>query len=65
MAGNVFGMATYSDGGFTMRKPYVSSSNYLVKMGRPDIMTDEEKKVFDSLFWNYVDTGNKWLEKNY
>lgn len=33
MVFNVYGMGTWSDGGIGMRKPYVSSSNYLIKMG--------------------------------
>lgn len=29
---NSYGMGTYSDNGFAMRKPYISSSNYILRM---------------------------------
>ena len=32
MINNVYSMGTYADGGLTMRKPYLSSSNYILKM---------------------------------
>jgi len=32
MHNNIYGMGTYADGGLTMRKPYLSSSNYILKM---------------------------------
>lgn len=32
MTNNVYSMGLYADGGLTMRKPYLSSSNYILKM---------------------------------
>lgn len=32
MCQNVLGMAFYADGGVTMRRPYISSSNYILRM---------------------------------
>ncbi len=32
MVNNVYSMALYADGGLTMQKPYLSSSNYILKM---------------------------------
>lgn len=34
MVFNVYSMGTWSDGGFAMRKPYISSANYLKRMAR-------------------------------
>lgn len=34
MVFNVYGMGTWSDGGFAMRKPYISSSAYIRKISR-------------------------------
>ncbi len=33
MVGNVYSMALWADGGLTMRKPYISSDGYIMKMG--------------------------------
>ena len=32
MVGNVYGMSGFSDGGSITTKPYITSSNYLLKM---------------------------------
>jgi len=37
MAFNVYAMGTWSDGGLAMRKPYISSSNYIKKMVNPGL----------------------------
>lgn len=34
MVFNVYSMGTWSDGGYSMRKPYISGANYLQKMAR-------------------------------
>lgn len=34
MVFNVYSMGTWNDGGLAMRKPYISSSHYLMRMGR-------------------------------
>jgi deoxyribodipyrimidine photolyase-related protein len=52
MAFNVFAMGTWSDGGIAMRKPYISSSNYIQRMVNPGIDDDPSwaskwDKVFD------------------
>jgi len=33
MVGNVYSMALWADAGLTMRKPYISSDGYIMKMG--------------------------------
>jgi deoxyribodipyrimidine photolyase-related protein len=37
MAFNVYAMGTWSDGGLAMRKPYISSSNYIQRMVNPGL----------------------------
>jgi len=37
MAFNVYAMGTWSDGGIAMRKPYISSSNYIQRMVNPGL----------------------------
>ena len=51
MVFNVYSMGTWSDGGFAMRKPYISSSSYLKKManmraGKDSYIWDEKFKHF-------------------
>ena len=36
MVGNVYGMSGFSDGGSITTKPYIASSNYLLKMSDYD-----------------------------
>ena len=55
MAFNVYAMGTWSDGGIAMRKPYISSSNYIKKMVNPGI--DDEKgweEKWDKKFDEFV-----------
>lgn len=52
MVPNVYGMSQYADGGRFTTKPYLSGSNYVLKM------SDFEKgpwcEVWDALFWTFV-----------
>jgi deoxyribodipyrimidine photolyase-related protein len=59
MVPNVYGMTQFADGGLMTTKPYISGSNYLLKMG------DWEKTVvpqtgktwmetWDALFWRFM-----------
>lgn len=52
MVPNVYAMSQFSDGGLITTKPYISSSNYLTKMGRypPGDWCD----TWDALFWRFV-----------
>lgn len=53
MVPNIYGMSQFADGGLMMRKPYISSSNYICKMSN---YKREGKwvKVWDNLYWNFV-----------
>lgn len=55
MCQNVYGMAFYADGGKTMRRQYISSSNYILKMS--NYPRGEWCDIWDSLYKKRV--GNK------
>jgi deoxyribodipyrimidine photolyase-related protein len=52
MVPNVYGMSQYADGGMMTTKPYVSGSNYVLKMS--DYTKGPWCEVWDSLYWNYI-----------
>ena len=62
MIPNVFGMATYSDGGLMSTKPYTCSSNYILKM------SNYEKgawcDVIDGLYWRFVQKNVSFYSSN-
>lgn len=60
MWANVYGMGTYADGGMTMARPYISSSNYLKKMS--DYKVDER---IDDLYYHFLGQNEKELSKIY
>jgi deoxyribodipyrimidine photolyase-related protein len=53
MVTNVYGMSQFADGGLTATKPYISGSNYLMKMS--DFPKGNWQPVWDGLFWNFMD----------
>jgi deoxyribodipyrimidine photolyase-related protein len=63
MVPNVYGMSQYCDGGNIMTRPYFSSSNYILKMS--DYKKGEWCKIWDALYYNFINTHQKMLEKNY
>ncbi len=62
MVPNVYGMSQFADGGLMASKPYISSSNYLLKM------SDYEKgtwmQIWDGLFWRFMHTHRSFFLKN-
>ncbi len=52
MVPNVYGMSQFADGGTFTTKPYISGSNYILKM------SDEPKGdwcgIWDGLFWTFI-----------
>lgn len=66
---NTRGMSQYADGGLIATKPYVSSANYINKMGNycQNCHYTHSKKTgvkacpFNSLYWNFIDKNlEKW-----
>jgi len=52
MVPNVFGMSQFADGGLMSTKPYISSSNYLMRMG--DFERGDWCDIWDALFWRFI-----------
>ncbi len=77
MYSNVYGMSQYSAGDIMMTRPYFSSSSYIDRMStykkRKDVyqkikLNDEDYEwfqVWDSLYYNFIDTNKKEFSKNY
>ncbi len=59
MVPNVYAMALYADGGSITTKPYISGSNYIVKMS--DYKKGTWSEIWDALFWNFVSKHNERL----
>ncbi len=62
MVPNVYGMSQFADGGTFTTKPYISGSNYLLKM------SDEPKgpwcETWDGLFWCFIGDHTPFFLKN-
>jgi deoxyribodipyrimidine photolyase-related protein len=62
MVPNVYSMSQYSDGGLITTKPYVSGSNYVLKMS--DYTKAPWCEVWDALYWRYIDLYKHAFVKN-
>lgn len=62
MGPNVYGMGQFSDGGIFATKPYISGSNYVLKMS--DYKKGEWCEIWDALFWSFIGDNLKVFEKN-
>ena len=62
MVPNVYGMSQFADGGLMSTKPYISSSNYIIKMS--DYKKGEWSDVWDGLFWSFMDKQREFFSKN-
>lgn len=62
MVTNVYGMSQFADGGLMATKPYISGSNYLMKMS--DFPKGDWQIVWDGLFWRFMDTHREFFLKN-
>jgi deoxyribodipyrimidine photolyase-related protein len=63
MGPNVYGMGQFSDGGIFATKPYISGSNYILKMS--DYKKGEWCDVWDGLFWRFIGKHADFFSKNY
>ena len=52
MVPNVYGMTQFADGGLMTTKPYISGSNYLMKMS--DYDKGDWQATWDGLFWRFM-----------
>lgn len=62
MVPNTYGMTQAADGGLMMTKPYISGSNYLLKMG--NFKKGEWQGVWDALFWRFMAVHRDFFSKN-
>jgi deoxyribodipyrimidine photolyase-related protein len=62
MVPNVYGMSQFADGGLMATKPYISGSNYLMKMS--DFPKGDWQKIWDGLFWRFLDAHREFFLKN-
>ena len=62
MVPNVYGMSQFADGGLMSTKPYISGSNYLMKMS--DYKKGEWQNVWDGLFWRFMHTHRNFFLQN-
>lgn len=62
MVPNVYGMSQFADGGTFTTKPYLSGSNYILKM------SDEPKGpwcgIWDGLFWSFIADHRDFFLRN-
>lgn len=63
MVGNVYAMSCFCDGGSFVTKPYLASSNYLIKM------SDYSKKepwceIVDALYWSFLHKHHHLFKDN-
>ena len=63
MAPNVFGMAQFSDGGIFATKPYISGSNYIIKMSH--YKKGDWSEIVDGLYWKFIERNRDFFAKNY
>ena len=62
MVPNVYGMSQFADGGIMSTKPYISSSNYILKMS--NYKKGDWCEIWDALFWNFIDKNRDFFFKN-
>lgn len=62
MVPNTYGMTQFADGGLMMTKPYISGSNYILKMS--DFTKGEWQQTWDSLFWRFMHVHRDFFEQN-
>jgi deoxyribodipyrimidine photolyase-related protein len=62
MVPNVYGMTQFADGGLMTTKPYISGSNYLMKMS--DYPKGDWQPIWDGLFWRFMHVHRDFFLKN-
>ncbi|MFY8021207.1 MAG: cryptochrome/photolyase family protein [Bacteroidia bacterium] len=62
MVTNVYGMSQFADGGLMATKPYISGSNYLMKMSNYE--KGEWQKTWDALFWHFMNKQRHFFLQN-
>lgn len=62
MVTNIYGMSQFADGGLMASKPYISGSNYLMKMS--NYKKGDWQATWDGLFWRFMHTHRDFFLSN-
>lgn len=62
MVPNVYGMSQFADGGLMSTKPYISGSNYLIKMS--NYPKGDWQQIWDGLFWRFMHVHRDFFTRN-
>lgn len=62
MVPNVYGMSQFADGGILATKPYISGSNYILKMS--NFKKGEWCTTWDALFWQFMHENRTFFTSN-
>lgn len=62
MVPNVYGMSLFADGGMMSTKPYISSSNYVMKMS--NYKKGKWQETWDGLFWTFMNEHRDFFLSN-
>ncbi len=62
MVPNVYGMSQFADGGIFATKPYISGSNYILKMS--DYKKGDWCETWDALYWRFISKQEWFFSKN-
>ncbi|MFY0608300.1 MAG: cryptochrome/photolyase family protein [Cyclobacteriaceae bacterium] len=62
MVPNVYGMSQFADGGLMSTKPYISGSNYLMKMS--NYPKGDWQETWDGLFWRFMHVHKDFFLQN-
>jgi deoxyribodipyrimidine photolyase-related protein len=62
MVPNVYGMSQFADGGLMATKPYISGSNYVLKMSNH--AKGPWQETWDLLFWRFIDHHRSFFQGN-
>jgi deoxyribodipyrimidine photolyase-related protein len=62
MVPNTYGVICFADGGLMTTKPYISGSNYLLKMGT--WKKGPWQEVWDALFWRFMFMHQDFFNQN-
>ena len=61
MVPNIYGMSQFADGGLLATKPYLSGSNYILKMS--DYKKGDWCDIWNSLFWEFINNRSDFLRR--
>jgi len=62
MVPNLYGMSQFADGGIMATKPYISGSNYILKMS--NYKKGNWQQIWDALFWRFIHKHADYFSNN-